>query len=136
MPPYLNNAIFEEKTTDPLDLLILAHEVAVDFKNCHQSTETTSAINHVRTFGKWAFAIHPGVLSKVRYNIKTGNNELQNFLATRHSNCIMPPLGTTITTSHQLQTLASMYSTDWARTSSAWVRCPTKQTYLSKKRSG
>jgi hypothetical protein len=37
-------------------------------------------------------AIHPGQLDKARYTIDPNNNELQNFLATRHAECILPPL--------------------------------------------
>jgi hypothetical protein len=91
--PYLRDALFNERTTDPLELIILACEAATDFQNHHQSVvgfQNMSAHNHVDAFTNWAFTIKLGLLGKVRYTINPDNEELQDFAARRHENCILP----------------------------------------------
>jgi hypothetical protein len=88
MVPFLCNAIFTEKSSDPLELIILAREVATEFDTRHRGVEgfkSTSAKEHVITFTNWALAIHLGKLKEARVNINPNNNELQSFLAARHN---------------------------------------------------
>jgi hypothetical protein len=96
MAPFLCDTIFTEKPSNLLELIILAREVATEFDACHRGVEgfeRTSAKKHVIAFTNWALAIHLGKLKEARVNINPNNNELQSFLAARHNECILPPLG-------------------------------------------
>jgi hypothetical protein len=99
--PFLCNAIFNKKSSDPVELIILAQDAATEFDARHRGVEgfkTTSAKEHVTTFTNWALAIHLGKLKEARFNIDPDNNELQNFLTARHAKCILLALGETGTT--------------------------------------
>ncbi len=52
-------------------------------------------MEHVNAFIYWALAIHLGKLVKAIVTINPDNNELQNFSAARHAECILPPLRAT-----------------------------------------
>jgi hypothetical protein len=93
--PFLHDTLFNEGTTDPLELFIKACKVATDFQNCHQGVvgfRNTSAHNHADAFTNWAFAIKLGLLGKVRYSIDPENEELLDFTVRRHENCVLPPV--------------------------------------------
>jgi hypothetical protein len=93
--PFLYNAIFQERSSDPLKLIVLAWEAAMKFDICHRGMTgfaNMSATDHTNTFAIWVLTIHLGQLDKARYTIDPGNNGLQNLLATRHTKCILPPL--------------------------------------------
>jgi hypothetical protein len=98
MAPFLSDALFDEKSAYPLELIILACEAAVDFDNRHQGVAgfgNASAIDHAKAFANWAFALHLGKLNEVRYTIDPDNDELRTFAKARHQNCILAPLGST-----------------------------------------
>jgi hypothetical protein len=98
MAPFLSNALFDEKSAYPLELIILAREAAVDFDNRHRGVagfENTSAIAHANAFANWAFALHLGKLNEVRYTIDPDNDKLRTFSKPHHQNCILAPLGRT-----------------------------------------
>ncbi len=95
MAPFLSDALFDERSVYPLELIILARKAAVDFDNCHQGAAgfgNTLAINHTSSFANWAFALHLGKLNKVCYAIDPDNNKLRTFAESRHQNCILAPL--------------------------------------------
>ncbi len=94
--PFLRDAQLNERTADPLELIILAREAATNFQNRHQGVvgfQNTSAHKHVDAFINWAFAIKVSLLGKVRYTINPNNEERQDFAARRHENCILPQVG-------------------------------------------
>ena len=96
MAPFLSDALFDEKSTQPLELIILAREAAVDFDNRHQGVAgfgNVSAIDHAKAFANWAFALHLEKLNEARYTIDPDNDELRTFTEARHQNCILAPLG-------------------------------------------
>ncbi len=98
MAPFLSDALFDERSAYPLELIILAHEAAVDFDNRQRGVAgfgNTSAIDHPSAFANWAFALHLGKLNEVRYTIDPDDNELRTFAEPRHQNCILAPPGRT-----------------------------------------
>jgi hypothetical protein len=77
--PYLRDALFNKKTTNPLELIVLAREAATIFQNRHPGVvgfRNMSAHEHMDAFTNWAFAIKLGLLGKVRYTIDPENKEL------------------------------------------------------------
>ncbi len=95
MAPFLSDALFDERSVYPLELIILAREAAANFDNRHQGAAgfgNTLAINHASAFANWAFALHLGKLNEVRYAIDPDDNELRTFAKSRHQNCILAPL--------------------------------------------
>ncbi len=97
MASFLCNAIFNEKTSNPLKLIILAREVAIKFNARHQGMAgfaIVSALDHVAAFTNWALAIRLGQLKEARFKMDPNNNELQVFSDLRHAKRILPPLGT------------------------------------------
>ena len=98
MAPFLSNALFDERSVYPLELIILAREAAVNFDNRHRGVAgfgNTSATDHTSAFANWAFALHLGKLNEVRYTIDPDDDELRTFAESRHQNCILAPLGRT-----------------------------------------
>jgi hypothetical protein len=98
MAPFLQDAIFNKKSTDPLQLIILAQEAANNFDGRHLGAAgfaDASAMEHVNAFTNWALAMDLGKLVKAIVTIDPDNNELQNFSAAIHAECILPPLGAT-----------------------------------------
>jgi hypothetical protein len=97
MAPFLCAAIFNEKTSDALSLIILARESAMEFDARHQGGAgfaNASALDYVAAFTNWALAIHLGTLKEARFTMDPDNDELQVFSDFRHAECILPPLGT------------------------------------------
>jgi hypothetical protein len=97
MAPFLCTAIFNEKTSDPLELIILAQEAAMEFNACHQGMAgfvNASALDHVAAFTNWALAIHLGQLKEARFTMDPNNDKLQVSSDFSHAKCILPPLGT------------------------------------------
>jgi hypothetical protein len=77
MAPFLCNAIFNKKTSDPLKLVILAQEAAIEFNARHQGVAdfaNLSALDRVAAFTNWALAIHLGQLKKARFTMDPDNN--------------------------------------------------------------
>ena len=98
MVPFLSDALFDEKSAYPLELIILASKAAVDFNNRNRFVAgfgNTSAIDHTNAFANWAFALHPGKLNEVCYTIDPDDDKLRTFAESRHQNCILAPLGRT-----------------------------------------
>ncbi len=92
---FLYNAIFQERSSNPLKLIVLAWEAAIEFDIHHcgmAGFANVSATDHANTFAIWVLTIHLEQLDKARYTIDPGNNGLQNVLAMRHTKCILPPL--------------------------------------------
>ena len=92
----MSDALLDEKSAYPPELIILAREAAVDFDNRHRGVAgfgNTSAIDHANAFANWAFALHLGKLNEVRYTVDPDDDELQTFAESRHQNCILAPLG-------------------------------------------
>jgi hypothetical protein len=88
----------KSQSTRPLELIILAHKAAIDFKNRHRGAAgfgNVLVIDHASAFANWAFALHRGKLNKVRYTIEPDDDELRTFAKSRHKNCILAPLGRT-----------------------------------------
>jgi hypothetical protein len=97
MAPFLYAAIFNKKTSDPLKLIILAQESAMEFDAHHQGAAgfaNASALDHVAAFTNWALAIQLGKLTEARFTMDPNNDKLQVFSDFRHAKCILPPLGT------------------------------------------
>jgi hypothetical protein len=95
MAPFLSDALFDERSVYPLELIILARKAAIDFDNRHQGVAgfgNTSAINHTSAFANWVFALHLGKLNKVCYAIDPDDNKLRTFAKSHHQNCILAPL--------------------------------------------
>jgi hypothetical protein len=97
MAPFLCNAFFNEKSSNPLKLIIIVQEVAIEF-DAHCGVvgfANAFATVHANAFANWALAIHLGKLKEARFTINPDNNELQNLLSLRHTKCILLPLGAT-----------------------------------------
>ncbi len=97
MAPFLCTTIFNKKTSDPLELIILAQELAMEFDAHHQGAAgftNASALDHVTAFMNWALTIHLGKLKEARFTMDPDNNELQVFSDFRHAKCTLPPLRT------------------------------------------
>jgi hypothetical protein len=93
--PFLCDAIFADKSTNPLNLILLAKEVATFFDTNHQGVaqfNNMSAMDHTTAFSIWAFAIHLGQVSKVCHTLTPDNSEMQSFCDKRHRTCIHSPL--------------------------------------------
>jgi hypothetical protein len=98
MAPFLCNAIFNEKSSNLLELIIIAQEVAIEFDAHHRGPAgfaNASATVHANAFANWALAIHLGKLKVARFTIDPDNNELQGFSSSRHAGCILLPLEAT-----------------------------------------
>ena len=98
MAPFLSDALFDEKSAYPLELIILAREAAANFDSRHRGVAgfgNTSAIDHANTFANWAFSLHLGKLNEVRYTIDPNDDKLWTFAKSCHQNCILAPLGRT-----------------------------------------
>jgi hypothetical protein len=96
MAPFLCNTIFNEKSFDPLELIILAWEAAIEFDDRNRGTagfKNASAMDHVIAFTNWAFTIHLGNLKEARLTMDTNNNKIQACSDFRHVKCILSPLG-------------------------------------------
>ena len=97
MAPFLCNAIFEERSSDPLQLIIAAREAATEFDARHRDAvgfEEVSAANHVEAFTNWALATHLGKLTEARVSPNPDNIELQRWADTRNRVCILPTINT------------------------------------------
>ncbi len=80
--PFLRNAIFTEKSAEPLKLIITAKEAATFYDTSHRrvpSFENVSAKEHASAFSAWAFAVHLGQLTEVRQIIAPDDNKIQMF---------------------------------------------------------
>jgi hypothetical protein len=98
MAPFLCDAIFNVKSLNPLELIIIAQEAAIEFDAHHcgmAGFANTSATVHANAFANWSLLIRLGKLKEARFTINPDNNELQGFSSLRHANCILPPLGAT-----------------------------------------
>jgi hypothetical protein len=63
MAPFLCDAIFNEKSLNPLELIIIAQDAAIEFDAHHRGVvgfANTSATVHANAFANWALAIHLG----------------------------------------------------------------------------
>jgi hypothetical protein len=97
MAPFLCNTIFNKKTSDPLELIILAQEAAIKLNAHHlgaAGSANASASDHDAAFTNWALEIHLGQLKEARFTMDPNNNKLQVFSDFRHAKYILPPLGT------------------------------------------
>jgi hypothetical protein len=93
---FLCNAIFNEKSSNPLELIIIARKAAIEFDAHHCGAAgfaNVSATVHANAFANRALSIHLGKLKEARFTINPDNNELQNFSLSKHAKCILPPLG-------------------------------------------
>jgi hypothetical protein len=96
MAPFLCDAIFNKKSSDPLKLIVFAQEAAIKFDSCHQGEAgftNASATDHAIAFTNWALATRLGKLTEASFTINPDNNELQAFLDFRHAKSILLPLG-------------------------------------------
>ncbi len=96
MAPFLCATIFNKKTSDTLELIILARKLAMEFDARHQGAAgfaNASALDHVAAFTNWALAIHLGKLKEAQFTMDPDNDKLQVFADFRHAKCILPPLG-------------------------------------------
>jgi hypothetical protein len=95
MAPFLCNVIFAKKSTNPLNLIILAKEAATFFDTSHQGVaqfNNMSTRDHTTAFSIWAFAIHLGQLSKVCHTIVPDDTTMQTLCNNPHCACIHSPL--------------------------------------------
>jgi hypothetical protein len=91
MAPFLCDAIFNKKSSNPLELIIILREAAIEFEAHHHVAvgfANASATVHANAFANWALAIHLGKLKEARFTINPKNNELQDFAVSRHAKCI------------------------------------------------
>ncbi len=98
MAPFFCNVIFNEKSSNPLELIIIAWKAAIKFDAHHRGAvgfANASATVHANAFANLAIAIHLEKLKEARFTIDPNNDELQNFSSLRHAECILPPLGAT-----------------------------------------
>jgi hypothetical protein len=82
MAPFLCNAIFNQKPSNPLELTIIAWEVAIEFDTHHRGAvgfANASTTVHANAFANWALTIHLGKLKEARFTIDPKNDELQDF---------------------------------------------------------
>ncbi len=96
MAPFLCAAIFNDKSSDLLELIALAQEAAIKFDFCHRDEvgfTNASAMDHAIAFTNWALTIRLGKLTEARFTINSDNDKLQAFLDFRHTKCILLPLG-------------------------------------------
>jgi hypothetical protein len=80
MAPFLCNAIFGERSTDPLELIIIAREAATEFDARHWDVagfEGVLAADHVKAFTNWAIALNLGRLREARVTPDPDNCVLQ-----------------------------------------------------------
>ncbi len=97
MAPFLCNALFNERSTNPLELIILAREAATEFDARHRNVAgfaNASATDHVQAFTNWALAIHLGRLREARVSLDPDNCELQAWAITRNESSILPVIAT------------------------------------------
>jgi hypothetical protein len=102
--PFLCDAIFAKKSTNPLDLILLAKDAATFFDTSHQGVAqftNVSAMDHATAFSIWAFTIHLGQLSEVCHTVMPDATEMQSFYNECHRTCI-----------HSSLLHASAYTTD------------------------
>jgi hypothetical protein len=96
MAPFLCNALFDERSTNPLELIILAREAATKFDACHKDVAgfaDVSAADRVKAFTNWALAIHLGRLREARVSLDPDNCKLQAWAITRNESCILSATG-------------------------------------------
>ncbi len=95
MSPFLCDTIFAKKSTNPLNLIILAKEAAIFFDTSQQGIahfNNVSARDRTTAFSIWAFTIHLGQLSKVHHAKVPNNATMQTFCDNCHRACIHSPL--------------------------------------------
>ncbi len=96
MAPFLCNGLFDERPTNPLELIILAREAATEFDARHKDVARftdVSAADHVKAFTNWALGIHLGRLREARVSLDQDNCELQAWAITRNESCISSATG-------------------------------------------
>jgi hypothetical protein len=96
MAPFLCNALFDERSTNPLELIILAREAATKFNTRHRDVAEfadVSAADHVKAFTNWALAIHLRRLREARVSLDPDNCKLQAWAITRNKSCISSATG-------------------------------------------
>jgi hypothetical protein len=82
MAPFLCNAIFNEKSLNPHELINIVWEVAIEFDAHHRSPAgfaNAFATVHANAIVNWALTAHLGKLKEARFTINPDNDELQNF---------------------------------------------------------
>ena len=97
MAPFLCDAIFGERSTNPLQLIIVAREAATEFDARHRDMvgfEDILAADHIKAFINWALATHLGRLTEARVSPNPDNLELQGWANTRNRDCILPAINT------------------------------------------
>jgi hypothetical protein len=97
MAPFLCDAIFGERSTDPLELIIIAREAATKFDARHRDVarfEGVLAADHVKAFTNWAIALNLGRLREARVIPDSDNCALQAWSDTRNESCILPAITT------------------------------------------
>ncbi len=97
MAPFLCDTIFGERSTDPLQLIIVAREAATEFDARHMDVvgfEGILAKDHVKAFTNWALATQLGKLTEARVSSNPDNFELQGWANTRNRACILPAIET------------------------------------------
>jgi hypothetical protein len=95
--PFLCNAIFGERSTNPLELIIVAREAATKFDACHRDVagfEGVLAADHVKAFTNWAIALNLGRLREARVTPDPDNCALQAWADTRNKSWILPAITT------------------------------------------
>jgi hypothetical protein len=88
--PFLCGAIFVDKSTNPLELILISKEAATFFDTSQQGVaqfNNVSTQDHATAFCIWAFAIHLGQLSKVRHTLTPNDAEMQLFCNECHRTC-------------------------------------------------
>ncbi len=97
MAPFLCNALFDERCTNPLELIILVREAATKFDAGHRNVAgfaNASATDHVQAFTNWALAIYLRRLREARVSLDPDNWELQAWAITRNESSILPAIAT------------------------------------------
>ncbi len=97
MAPFLCNAIFGERSTNPLELIIVAREAATEFDARHRDVAGFKGIlaaDHVKAFTNWALALNLGRLREARVTPDPDNCALQAWADTRNKSCILPAITT------------------------------------------
>jgi hypothetical protein len=97
MAPFLCDAIFRERSTNPLELIIVAREAATKFDARHRDVaefEGVLAADHVKAFTNWAIALNLGRLREARVTPDPDNCALQAWAHTRNKSCILSAITT------------------------------------------
>jgi hypothetical protein len=140
MAPFLCDAIFNKKSSDPLKLILLAQEAAIEFDYCHRGEAgftNASAMDHAIAFTNWALTIRLGKLTRQDSPLTQTMTSSKSFRISgmQNASCCLSGKWETKEPPANQEIWSTKYSRALAKDSSGWERRQTRPICSNEKRS-